>query len=119
MTEGACCQGDGHIEAASLYLVEPSRPVSDYKSHLVVLEEGQPVLEEVIEVNRPLHYQGYHFYQHSYDNEREHYTILSVRSDSGLPIAYAGFALLGVGTFLILWIEPVWVLLLGRRNDGH
>jgi ABC-type transport system involved in cytochrome c biogenesis permease subunit len=79
--------------------------ILDYKSRLVVFEDKRPVTEKVIEVNDPLHHGGYHFYQHSYDAKNEQYTVLFVKSDSGLWPVYAGFALLCAGTFWLMWVR--------------
>ena len=84
--------------------------IRDYKSRLVVVEEGVILTEteKDIEVNDPLHYAGYHFYQHSYDSHDGKYTVLSVRSDSGLLAVYVGFVLLCVGAAWRLWVRPIW-----------
>ena len=42
-----------------------NRP-KDYKSQLVIYEQGQEVLAKEIEVNSPLNYKGIYFYQSSY-----------------------------------------------------
>jgi len=39
----------------------------EYTSHLVVIENGKAVMDKWIEVNSPLRYKGYTFYQSSYD----------------------------------------------------
>jgi len=41
--------------------------IKDYKSTLAITAHGQSVLKKTIEVNRPLHYGGYHFYQSGFD----------------------------------------------------
>ena len=64
---------------------------------------GREVMSKVIEVNKPLHYGGYHFYQSDYDHKFGRYTILSIASDSGLYVVYVGFALLGIGIFVHFW----------------
>jgi hypothetical protein len=80
-----------------------------------VLKDGKVVLRKVIEVNHPLHYGGYHFYQHSYDQQGGRYTVLSISSDSGLEVAWAGFILLGGGAFWQMWVRPA-VRALRRQN---
>ena len=92
--------------------------ISDYKSDLVVQEEGQTVAEKTIEVNDPLHYGGYHFYQSSYDDKAGRYTVLSVTSDSGLALVYIGFALMAGGMFWLFWFKPILVHLSKRRSDA-
>jgi len=95
----------------------PPRPIRDYKSRLAILDRDRKVLRrKTIEVNHPLHYAGYHFYQFDYDHRRGEYTVLRVESDSGLIPVYAGFALLCGGTFVLMWLrrgEP------GPVTNGH
>ena len=94
-------------QKAYLIFALPQPQVSDYKSELVVLDKGKEVARKVIEVNHPLHFGGYHFYQHSYDQQHGRYTVLSVSSDSGLTLVYAGFAALLAGVFWLFWVAPV------------
>jgi len=44
----------------------PNGGVKDWKSTLTVLEDEKPVLTKIVEVNHPLSYNGYVFYQSSY-----------------------------------------------------
>ena len=91
----------------SLVLLKPSPAVRDYKSQLVIIRDGQQVSQATIEVNKPLHYGGYHFYQSSYDQQGHEYTVLEVVSDSGLSAFYAGVVLVGVGCVWRFWVSPV------------
>jgi len=100
----------------SLFLMKPIGQVKSYKSSLVVLEEGKPAAHRVIEVNKPLHYGGYHFYQYACDEEDETYTILMVVSDTGLAAVFAGFGLLVAGSVWRFWIRPAWKHL--RRREA-
>jgi len=88
--------GQPHRQAeAYLVLAGVQGMISDYKSQLTVLDHaGERQAEKVIEVNDPLHYGDYHFYQHSYDSRQGRFTILGVHSDAGLSVVYVGFALL-------------------------
>jgi cytochrome c biogenesis protein ResB len=88
----------------------------DYKSDLVVLEEGQAVASKTIEVNDPLRYKEYHIYQSGYDPEGGRFSILQVKSNSGLWMVYAGFILMVGGSFWWCWGKPT--LRYVRRN-GH
>jgi len=85
----------------------PAGMVKDYFSDLQVSEGGKVMLEKTIEVNHPLYYGGYHFYQSSYDAKAGRYTVLSVTSDSGLVLVFAGFALLCAGAVYHLWLRPI------------
>jgi hypothetical protein len=98
-----------------LLLVAPMGEVKSYQSDLAVLDKGRLVQRQMVEVNHPLHYAGYHLYQHSFDKMEGAYTVLSVASDSGLWAVYAGFILLVVGVFWQFWAEAV----LPRITDGN
>ena len=91
------------------YSAGPIAGISDYKSHIQILypNEASPRLERIIEVNHPLHFAGYHFYQHSYDSEALQYTVLHVVSDSGLRLVYLGYWLLGLGVLGRFYLRPV------------
>ena len=85
----------------------PLRDIRDYFSDLTVHDNEQILAQEIIEVNKPLHFEGYHFYQSSYDNKQGQYTILSVTSDTGLSVVYAGYFLLCLGIFWQLWFRHI------------
>lgn len=102
--------------ATVISLVRPLGPVKDYISEIAVVEQGAVVAEKAIEVNGPLHHGGYHFYQHSYDAENGLYTVLLVKSDSGLTSVYAGFFLVCAGVFWQLWLKPARAYL--QRAQG-
>ncbi len=89
------------------YTSQGPRIIRDYFSDVVVLENEKEVANKTIEVNHPLYYGGYHFYQHSYDSEAEQYTILSVTSDSGLYTVYAGYCLLCLGVLWQFWFRNI------------
>jgi len=90
----------GHMNANQPLHMSYHRSISDYISELKIIEDGREVAGKDIEVNHPLHYGGYHFYQHSYgQNEFGEYTVLMVVSDAGLNVVYAGYAMLIAGVF--------------------
>ena len=102
----------------TLYLVRPTSQIRRYQARLAVLESGRRVAGKTIEVNRPLHYGGFHVYWHYCDPVDPRYVLLSVRSDSGLAVVYAGFALLCGGIFAWGWAGPAWKLLSRRSDNG-
>ncbi|HLG28726.1 MAG TPA: cytochrome c biogenesis protein ResB, partial [Candidatus Brocadiales bacterium] len=55
--------------------------IKDFKSKLRIVEDGKTVVEKTIEVNAPLKYKGYAFYQSSYDPQGGKYTGLQVTKD--------------------------------------
>lgn len=95
----------GHIHTEDKFLLRYQRTISDYVSELQVIKNKEVVAEKSIEVNHPLHFGGYHFYQHEYDAQAGRYTVLMVVSDSGLNVVYAGFLMLCIGVFWQLWLR--------------
>jgi hypothetical protein len=110
--------GMGRMMAPELYLAQPQGAIQSYKSDVTIFEDSRQVGQAVIEVNHPLHWGGYNFYQSSYDAERGAYTtVLSVVSDSGLAAVYLGLAVLSIGAFWRFWVEPAWAWL--TRSQGR
>lgn len=85
------------------------RTISDYISEIQLIQDGRVVAAKDVEVNHPLHYGGYHFYQADYDHQASRYTVFSVHSDAGLYIVYAGYWLLCLGVIWHLWLRHVSV----------
>jgi hypothetical protein len=82
--------------------------VKDYISDLRVMKDGQCVAEKSIEVNHPLYYGGYHFYQSSYGYDLQTgqaHTVLSVVCNAGLYWIYAGYIALCLGIIWQLWFK--------------
>jgi hypothetical protein len=98
------------------YYMENGEPsgIMDYKSELVVMTNGVAAKHKIIEINKPLRYGGYDFCQFDFDREEGSYTVLSVASNSGLLLVYAGYALLCFGVLWQCWLRhiPKYV----RRN---
>ena len=80
--------------------------IKDYKSKLRVIDNGQTVLSKTIEVNDPLKYSGYVFYQSSFDPEEEKYSGLQVTKNPGIVVVYSGFIILCVGVVFIFYVKP-------------
>ncbi|MEA1922927.1 MAG: cytochrome c biogenesis protein ResB [Pseudomonadota bacterium] len=68
----------------------------EYSSDLIIYDNGKPVKEKIIEVNHPISYQGFTFYQSSYGaygglvdlelNFRETGMVLPLRLEVGRPL---------------------------------
>ncbi len=100
-----------------LGLIKPmSGPVKDYKSDVEVIEEGSAVARKIVEVNDPLHYGGYHFYQHSHIGD-DVSTLMAV-SDAGLYWVWAGLTVMTAGIFWGMWIKPITARM-RRGSGGH
>lgn len=84
----------------------PAPRVKDYKSTLRILEGDAVVREKTIEVNAPLTYKGYTFYQTGYNPRDPSWTSLQVVRDPGVPLVYAGFALMIVGLAIVFYVYP-------------
>ncbi|MEE9585246.1 MAG: cytochrome c biogenesis protein ResB, partial [Candidatus Brocadiales bacterium] len=81
--------------------------VKDWKSTLRVIEAGEVVAEKTIEVNNPLKYGGYSFYQSSYDPENPKISGLQVARDPGVMLVYTGFSTLCFGIIFIFYLKPL------------
>ncbi len=78
---------------------------ASYSSHVVVEDPANSVtMKYHIFMNHVLDYQGYRFFQSSYDQD-ELGTVLSVNHDPGTPITYIGYLLLGIGMFGALFMS--------------
>jgi len=97
-----------YIYPEDKFLLRYHKSVRDYISDIQVIKDGNVVAEKNIEVNHPLHFGGYHFYQSSYDTQAHRYTVLSVVSDTGLDLVYAGYPMLGIGVFWHFWLRHIF-----------
>jgi hypothetical protein len=97
----------GHIHPEDKLLLSYHRIVSDYISEIQIIKDGKVLAEESLEVNHPVHFGGYHFYQHAYDDQAGQYTVLMVASDTGLNTVYAGYLMLCAGVFWQFWLRPI------------
>jgi len=79
----------------------PTGPIKSFKS-TVHLPNG----EHTVEVNRPLRYGGYTFYQSGYNPRDLSYTSFQVVKDPGVPVVYAGFGLMLAGLFVVFYLNP-------------
>jgi hypothetical protein len=88
-------------------LFEPRRDdVKTYKSHLSVVESGRKVRSQVVEVNAPLVWRGYHFYQSSYRRDDPTWAGLEVVRDPGFSAVFTGFAMVGLGVIFLYYVRP-------------
>jgi cytochrome c biogenesis protein ResB len=102
--------GFGHTQSKVklTYNRPANRAISDYVSELEVVKDGQVVAEKDIEVNHPLYFGGYHFYQVDYDHQAGQFTVLSVQSDTGLKLVFIGYWALCIGILWHLWLRHIF-----------
>lgn len=81
-------------------LEETGGGIQSYKSEIRVINEGAVVLSKTIQVNDPLHYKGYTFYQMSYDQESLAWTGLHVKRDPGVWLVYLGSLMMIAGLLI-------------------
>jgi hypothetical protein len=102
-TQASTAYPDGNF---FLLYKEEGKAIKDFKSKLRIVVDGKTVLAKTIEVNDPLTYKGYSFYQSSYDPKGGNYTGLQVAKDPGIPVVYAGFSSMCFGIIFIFYIKP-------------
>jgi hypothetical protein len=105
-----------HIHPEDNFVLSYRRIISEYISKLQIIRDNEVVAERDIEVNHPLHFGGYHFYQADYDKEAGQYTILTVTSDTGLGTIYAGYLMLCVGVFWHFWLKHIFIAIKTKAN---
>jgi cytochrome c biogenesis protein ResB len=98
------------------FLLSYHRVISDYISDIQVIKDDKVVAEKDIEVNHPLRFGGYHFYQSSYDDKAGQYTVLQVVSDTGLYVVYAGYWMLCIGVIWHMWLRHLFTGLKLKKN---
>jgi len=98
----------GHTQGGPklIYNKPAGGPISDFISELEITDQdGRVLAKKDIEVNHPLQYGGYRFYQSGYDEKAGRYTVLQVVSDTGVTIVFAGYWMLCIGAFWHLWLR--------------
>jgi hypothetical protein len=85
--------------------------IQDYVCMLTVIEDGQQVKSDTIEVNSPMRFKGYRFYQSAYDDRRmdsqgRWTTIINVRRDDGAPFVWAGIFIVSLGLIIGMYFVP-------------
>jgi hypothetical protein len=81
--------------------------IKDFLSILQVVNGGHVMTEKKIEVNDPLKYGGYTFYQSTYDSEHGRWSGLQVKKDPGVGLVYAGFIIMTAGMVVIFYVNPL------------
>lgn len=85
---------------------ERSKRIKSFKSALQLLEDGKVCKEKTIEVNSPLSYRGYIFYQSGYNPQDLTWSTLQVVKDPGVPVVYTGFSCMIAGLIMLLCLKP-------------
>lgn len=89
------------LEDFNVVYHQGTQAVADYESRLTIIDDAKTT-NGLVSMNNILSYAGYRFYQSSYDEDLRG-SILSINSDPwGIPVTYAGYAL--------LFISLVWML---------
>ncbi|MEA3227421.1 MAG: cytochrome c biogenesis protein ResB [Planctomycetota bacterium] len=119
----ALMPGFGHTQGGpTLTYVKPvGGAISDYISELEVTDkDGKVLAKKDIEVNHPLQYGGYRFYQSSYDAKAGRYTVLQVVSDTGVRIVFAGYWMLCIGVTWHMWLRHLFKNIGSKKQtDGN
>jgi hypothetical protein len=106
----------GHMHPEDDLFLSYRRVISEYISELQIVQNNKVVVEKDIEVNHPLYFGGYHFYQADYDKQAGQYTILTVTSDTGLATIYAGYLMLCIGVFWYFWLKHIFMAIKTKAN---
>lgn len=107
--------GEGRLDQAN---------IADYVATLTVIEGGKDVATHRVEVNRPLRWRGYRFYQSSFNDRRTDAqgrwtTILTVRRDRGGHLVWAGIAVTTLGLVGGSYFAPRRVVGFATERNGR
>lgn len=92
----------GDLPLRVLYSVDRGG-IKNFTSEVAVSPAPGGTVTGAVAVNKPLKVGGYTLYQTSYDPADPDYSLLTVTSDRGAGIVYAGFAALLIG--VLLWLR--------------
>jgi len=81
------------------------RRPKDFISKVTLIKDGEELWKHDIRVNYPLRFEGYAFFQSTYDQDHLSWTGLQVVKDPGVPLVYAGFLLLILGLIKRFYIK--------------
>ncbi len=90
----------------ALLYQEEREMIKDFKSTLKIIDNGVTVKTKTIEVNDPISYKGFDFYQSNYDPDNPRFSGIQITSHPGIPVVYAGFIILCLGIVFIFYIKP-------------
>lgn len=94
----------------------PGLPIPrQYESRITIRQPDGSSSAYTIQVNRPLFYGGYLFYQHSWGkDEKGLYSVIGIVNNRGLSALLAGYILLVLGAAGQFWVIP---FLRSRRKE--
>ena len=78
------------------------QPIQKLRSVLEIRESKQVQKESVVQVNQPVSYKGYTFYQMDYNPEDLTWSGLGVIKNPGVPVISVGLAVFSVGLLVTL-----------------
>ncbi len=113
-----CDTADGAVRLGPFVVMLASntdRPPRDWISHLSFLEEGVVVAEGAAEVNAPVHYRGYGFFQSDADPARPEYSGLQVVRDPAWTPVKLGLWMLLLGIAWVFYVQPLF----DRRGEAR
>ena len=115
---GAMMLADDAGSGFALLLADnTARPPRDWRSHLTFLEEGEKAGGGVTEVNVPVLYKGFRFFQSDADPRRPDYSGLQVVYDPAWPLVASGLWLLLLGICWCFYVQPLFDR--RRRQTGE
>ncbi|MEW6457018.1 MAG: cytochrome c biogenesis protein ResB [Acidobacteriota bacterium] len=82
-----------------------SDEIKDYVSTLKVYKNDKEMKSTEVEVNHPLKFEGYEFYQSNYDPKNPEYSGIQIVKDPGVNVVWLGFVMLFLGLLHIFFIK--------------
>ncbi len=106
ITTGSPMVDTRDAQAGSLYLgIRPGTPKA-FRSTVTVSSERGEQTKATLEVNHPVNFDGWKFYQMGYDQKAGRWSqvsVIEVIRDPWLPAVYLGFFMIMAGNLLFFW----------------
>ncbi len=108
-----------HLNTFKVLRYPGSNSPSSFESEVKVAPKSGQTFDVKIYMNHPLQYEGYTFYQSSYQESPggPAVSIFSVARDPGTPVKYLGSILLVLGIVLMFWFKPLFIQKRSQKNE--
>jgi hypothetical protein len=103
----------------ALLIDKRNRDAKDYRSVVSIFENGIERRHQTIEVNHPLKYKGFSFYQANFDPDNPAFSGIQMVKDPGLGFVYTGFIMMSLGVIFIFYIRPRMVEAGRKRQEAQ
>lgn len=96
-----------YIKINDAYAIVMTIPeIKRYRSEIEIVIPNEPVINTLLEVNKPFNYRGWKIYQLDYDEKKGKWSkksVLELVKDPWLPFIYVGVFMMTLGAVFMFW----------------